>query len=234
MKPLVGIVGGMGPRATVLFQDRILSRSRGSDQSLPALHVINDGSIPDRSSFVLGAGDDPAPAIQAAISMLEQQGCSVLCMPCNTAHAEQILGRLHFNAGTQLLHMPELTVQEIARLGCKRTAILATEGTIAAGLYQQLCTQRQISYVAPSAAIQASVTQIIKQIKRADHNDLDVVLGKLRTFLIEAGVDSVILGCTELSFIADQLPSHIFTVDTLDVLADAVLAKTSVNERMLL
>ena len=104
--PIIGILGGMGPRATVEFERRLVNLFAGNDQAIPPIVSINDGSIPDRTQFLLGEGADPHEKLAAAAKRLLACGATIICMPCNTAHAEPILGRLQARLDLPLVHMP--------------------------------------------------------------------------------------------------------------------------------
>jgi len=86
-KRVIGILGGMGPAATLALYERILAlTSAECDQD--HLHVIIDSNpkIPDRTAAILGDGESPLPAMIEGARTLERAGANVLVIPCNTAH----------------------------------------------------------------------------------------------------------------------------------------------------
>lgn len=216
----IGILGGMGPRATVVFEQMIIDRLMGGDQQLPTIITINDGSIPDRNQFLLGKGSDPVPQLQRNIEQLESMGAKIIAVPCNSASMPQIFDRLRAEA--ILLDLPKLVVAEAGRVGARRVCLLATEGTLNAQTYQQLCASLGIECVVLSAGLRDMVSGIINAVKCGE---LSVARSQSRVLaraLKALKCDVIILGCTELPLVADQLvPTGVSSIDTLAILADA-------------
>src|SRR6266542_21450 len=104
--PTIGILGGMGPRATVQFEQLLLDRLPGTDQQLPTIISVNDGAIPDRSAYLLGKGLDPVFRLQHNLEMLEQMDARIVAIPCNTACAPRIFNRLRTAVNTKLVNLP--------------------------------------------------------------------------------------------------------------------------------
>lgn len=209
----IGVVGGMGPRATVRFEMKLLERLQGSDQDLPDIVCINVGRIPDRTAYLQGFGTNPGPMIRNTALELEQMGATILCMPCNTAHAPRILRQVIPSLGVPFLNMPELTIKKMKSLELERGLVLSTEGTRQAETFNYGCTIRT------PARTQDSVSRIISNLKAGITPDVKDVKDISRTVRL-LSADSVILACTELSEIAHEFKG-ITVIDTLDVLADA-------------
>ena len=82
----VGVLGGLGPAATVHFMHRLVELTDAHrDQDHVDLLVWQHGSIPDRSAFLLGHGDSPEPVLVADAVALERAGARFIAIPCNTA-----------------------------------------------------------------------------------------------------------------------------------------------------
>ena len=223
----IGIIGGMGPRATVEFEKLILDQFEGGDQTLPGIISYNAGAIPDRSRFLVEDGQDPVPAIQNAIDQLAKTDVDVLCMPCNTAHVPLIADRLDMR-GIYFIHMPELVADKLRQAGMKRVAILATSGTVSSGMYQSMLSSSGIEAIEPPATIQQAVTQIIQDVKAGDINSARRAMPVVNSFLTSTASQAAVLACTELSFIANDVASGVRVVDTLSELAQAVASYTMV------
>ena len=88
MKNAVGVLGGVGPLATVYFMDMVISMTdAGSDQEHIDMLVSNHATIPDRTDYILGKSDrSPLDDMMDDAKMLEAAGCSFIVIPCNTAH----------------------------------------------------------------------------------------------------------------------------------------------------
>ncbi|TAG28859.1 MAG: aspartate/glutamate racemase family protein, partial [Rhodobacterales bacterium] len=85
----VGILGGMGPEATVLFMQRLLQAVEARDDAdhIPLI-VHQNSAVPSRiKRLVEGVGEDPGPVLAQMARDLQAAGAKALAMPCNTAHA---------------------------------------------------------------------------------------------------------------------------------------------------
>ena len=86
-KKIIGIIGGMGPLATVdLFEKITLHTKAQQDQDHLRVLIDSNTNIPDRTAALLHGGEDPVPQLIASATSLEKMGAQVLVMPCNTAH----------------------------------------------------------------------------------------------------------------------------------------------------
>ena len=85
----VGILGGMGPEATILLMQRVLAAVPAQDDGdhIPLI-VHQNPQVPSRiRRLIEGAGEDPAPVLIRMARDLQAAGAEALAMPCNTAHA---------------------------------------------------------------------------------------------------------------------------------------------------
>lgn len=88
MKNAVGILGGVGPLATVYFMDMLVKLTDAkTDQEHINMLVSNHSTIPDRTAYITGESDvSPEADMVADAVMLEEAGCTFIVIPCNTAH----------------------------------------------------------------------------------------------------------------------------------------------------
>lgn len=233
-KRRIGILGGMGPEATVLLMARIIAMTPAKDDSehVPLL-VDNNTLVPSRiQALIEKSGRDPGPVLVDMALRLEAAGVEALAMPCNTAHhyARQIQSAVSI----PLLNMIELSADaaaDAARLSPStegaRIGILASPAVQLTGLFEQACAERGLKTAYP--VDQHSLLACIKSVKanggcaKARSQLKDAVLE-----LQEAGVMSFLVACTELSIISDAMPKEVLVIDTMDVLAQAVVKFASV------
>ncbi|KKB61421.1 aspartate racemase, partial [Robbsia andropogonis] len=72
-KPLIGVLGGMGPLATVDFMQRVIDLTPATcDQDHLALLVANLPGTPDRSAAIIDGGPSPLPALLEGIDLLNR------------------------------------------------------------------------------------------------------------------------------------------------------------------
>lgn len=115
MKKSIGIIGGMGPIATVdLFQKIIRLTKARSDHEHIHIYVDCNPSIPDRTAALLQSGESPVPMIRESAQKLIAMGADILLLPCNTSHA-------FYNEITEGLTVPLINmVEETARIVQKK------------------------------------------------------------------------------------------------------------------
>lgn len=225
MSASIGILGGMGPRATIEFEARLVDRFVGNDQSIPTIITINDGSIPDRSMYLQGMGTDPVPRLLQRALDLQMFGVDIIAMPCNTACAPQIYDRLIAFLATPVINIPQVTVEYILDNSMQNIALLGTSGTIQSHNFQNRLISKNINFIVPSKDVQQIVDKLIRSIKAAklDSASLNIV----KQFVANSGAGAVILGCTELPIVKDALlPAGVLGIDTIDILVEACMDYT--------
>ncbi|GKV69661.1 aspartate racemase [Sporosarcina sp. NCCP-2716] len=230
MKTL-GIIGGVGPLATMYFGDMIVRMTDAAqDQDHINTIILNDTTIPDRTAFILdGTKSDPVPQLIRDAQLLESLGAGVLAIPCNTAHTfyKDIQGSI----GIPLIHMVDETVRRAAAQGAERVGILATTGTVRAGVYQDACRREGLTPVIPDAAAQEQIMDVIygqvKAGKPADAGTWQAVSDAMDA----EGCDRIILGCTELSIVKKELGLGSRYIDAMQVLSEAVILECGAHLR---
>ena len=228
----LGILGGMGPQATQDFYQRILDRTDAArDQDhLPTL-IWSDTAIPDRTAAILGGDAEGCyRRLLEGARLLENGGCTVLAIPCNTSH--YFADRLQGDIGIPLIHMPRETVAVLAAQGRKTVGILGTDGTIRAGVYQKECDARGVRLLAPPEDVQKLVMSIIyDEIKRGETGSREK-FAAIDRWLRRAGCDGAILGCTELSVYRTYHGLPDYYLDAMEVLAERCITACGYPLRM--
>lgn len=237
--PDAGVLGGIGPLATVLFLQRVVRLTDAArDQDHVDLLVLQHASVPDRTAFVLGrSADDPGPVLAADARRLAGAGADFLVLPCNTAHA--FVDEIRAATPLPLLSAVDATVSAVLSPGTWATrlsgprpdavGLLATEGTVAAGVYEDAFNAHGIKTLLPDVAGQAAVTALIYDgVKAGCGGDLTMVADVVAD-LRARGAEAIVLGCTELSIAAEATPPDLLPdvvlVDALDELARATVLR---------
>lgn len=216
----VGVLGGLGPMATVYFYDMVVEMTDAhNDQEHVDMIIINRATTPDRTAYIIGKSDNsPLDKIVADAKRLEKAGADFIVLTCNTAH--YFYKEIADSVEIPVLNMIEETVEHAVETGHKKIGILATSGNINTKLYQNMCESKNVEYFVPDEEIQNKVMKIIyddvKAGNKADMNDFNEIIDYVKA----NGCDCVILGCTELSIIKkdENLPDD-FYVDSSEVLA---------------
>lgn len=228
----LGILGGMGPQATQIFYQWILDRTEAAcdQEHLPTL-ILSDTEMPDRTAAILSGDTEPVYLrLLADARLLEQAGCTALAIPCNTSH--YFADRIQPHLTIPILHMPRLAVERLKGAGRKRTAILATDGTIQAEIYHQACREAGIEAVSPPPEIQTLVMSIIyDEIKKGETGSREKFT-LIDRWARTAGCDSAILGCTELSVYRSYHGLPDYYLDAMEVLAEESILACGKKLRM--
>jgi aspartate racemase len=200
---LIGILGGMGPLATVDFMDKVVRLTQASrDQEHLALLVANLPHIADRSSAILDDGADPLPALLAGIDMLNRNGVGLIAIPCNSAHHWYPQIRAH--SAAPVLNIAEICIAAVPSTA-RRVAVLATGGALVSGFYQRALTERDIEPVTPDETVQPLVVACIDEVKSGDLDAAAAHLERALTMLAEQGVAMALMACTEIPLAAQRV-----------------------------
>lgn len=208
----VGIIGGVGPAATVDFMQKIVRNTEARrDQDHIKLIVEHNPQIPDRTANLIGDGEDPTIALYAACKRLEANEADLICIPCNTAHA--YVARIQPYLSIPILNMLQETVSHITRqhAGCKRVGLLATSGTVASRVYHEASNGSGFELIVPDEEHQALVMQAIygeRGVKAGyTEGECKRQLTAAMEHLVRRGAEVLILGCTELPLLQAQDPA---------------------------
>ena len=198
---VVGVLGGMGPDATVDFFAKLVAATRaGSDQEHLRIVIDNDPGVPDRTAAIEGRGETPAPRLAAMARGLVALGAELLVMPCNSAHAFADAVR-EAAAPVPFLDLIETTVAATReRLpGVAAVGLLATDGALAARLYQDAYEAAGVRALVPLGDDQRSVMDAIYAVKRGTADDAARArLRRVAERLAAAGAEAIVAACTEV------------------------------------
>ncbi|MBZ5499283.1 MAG: amino acid racemase [Acidobacteriia bacterium] len=223
---VIGILGGMGPEATVDFFREIiqLTPAKKDQEHIPIL-IYSDPRVPERTGAILHGGEDPTPYLVKAAVTLETAGAGILAMPCNTAH--YYLPRLRPEVSIPILDMIEETyLSTRTRIGdAQAVGLLATKGTILSGVYRDVFGRHGMEVLVPDPGDQESIQQAIFQIKAGSYDRTrQETFERIGAALVARGAMAVILGCTEI-----PLGFNAGRVDYPVVNATRVLAQAAVD-----
>lgn len=225
MKKTVGIIGGMGPKATALLFELVIDlKDAKKDQENVDLVIMNRASIPDRTAFLKGESkDNPLPYLIEEIKKLEKCQVDSYCVACNTSH--YFKDEFTKVSSLPFIDMLEETVKFVKKKNKKKVALMTTTGTMQMKLYQNALDKFGINYLIPSDENQELVMKIIYENVKANRPiDWDI-FNKIINAFKNNGADSVILGCTELSIIKyEKKLDDDFFIDSSESLAKAIIA----------
>ena len=221
MHRVVGIIGGMGPEATLDLMRRVLAKTPAQgDQDHIHLIVESNPKIPSRVAHLIeGTGADPTPELIRIAGNLQRAGAEALAIPCNTAHA--YVHSIRRAVSIPLLDMVQLTVDQIASSRhVARVGLLASSAVLATELYSRSFSGHGIDVVHP--AQQDELMSLINAVKRGETGmEIQTALGRIARDLATQA-DVLLVGCSELSVIAAGITAPF--IDSLDVQAQAIVS----------
>jgi len=220
-----GILGGMGPEATIDFWRSVLRvTGAGADQDHLEVVVVCDPGIPDRTAAICSGGKDPTESLLRAARRCVVAGADFLVVPCNTAH--YFLPAVQAALDVPVVNMIKEVARRLLRLEPtpETVGVMATSGTLKAGLYQAVGTEAGWCSVLPTAVEQEGVMRAIYAIKAGQIEAARPVLARVALHLAERGAQAVVAGCTEipLGLQPGDIPA-VQLVDATSVLAEATL-----------
>lgn len=229
---MVGILGGMGPAATVdLVQKIIAATLASSDQEHVPMIVWNVPQIPDRSLFLDGRGPSPAGAMCNAACSLARAGAEAIAIACNTAHfwADEIaqaanLPVIHIvDAALAEVFLERQYAQQTAQPSPRNIMLLSTDATQSLGVYAKRAAQHNITLLSPSRADQQVITDVISLVKAGQTEKGRALILPMLTTQLQHGVDRFLLGCTEMPLVVGGTQFEAKSIDATLALAAAIV-----------
>lgn len=223
----VGILGGMGPLATVdLFQKIVENTSAERDQEHLRIIIDNHPQIPPRVEAALYGGESPLPAMIESARLLEKAGVNFIVMPCNTAH--YWLRELASAVSVPVYDMIDNVAEYIAHNHpglSGRLLLLATGATVKLGLYQKAFEEKGLSLLVPSEEEQEIINASIKRVKVGEvaNNPYLEQLNRILDKYSRSGAQGLVGGCTEIPLLFPFLNNSIKQFDATLLLARAVV-----------
>ncbi|NBA96916.1 amino acid racemase [Pseudomonas sp. R5(2019)] len=226
----LGIVGGVGPAATVDFMGKVVANTpAGKDQEHIKMVVEQNPQIPDRTANLLRDETDPTMAMYATCKRLESAGANAIAIPCNTAHA--FVERIQTHLRIPIVNMLTETVESIVQKygSGKAIGLLATSGTIQSQVYHEAARWAGLQIITPGIDYQEMVMEAIYGERGIKAGFTDGICKEqlllAAEHLCELGAGVLILGCTELPLVLDhcevfQINDHVVPlVDPTTILA---------------
>lgn len=228
---MLGVIGGLGPMATAYFLQLLTSMTQAeTDQQHLEILIHSKPAIPDRTAYILGKSNrSPLPDMTEVGRSLAAQGAEILAVPCITAHYFQ--RQLEEAIGVPVINAVEETAEYLRRRRIFRAGVMATDGTVESGLFQNKLREHGVEAVIPTKEDQGLVMHLIYENVKAGKSVEFPLFQRVSDRLREAGADVILLACTELSLIKRDFSLGPGYLDVMEVLARrAVLSCGSLKE----
>jgi len=231
---VIGVLGGMGPMATVDFMSKVIALTPASkDQDHLPLIVYSVPQVPDRTSAIIEAGESPLPAMIEGLGTLVQAGAGCIAIPCNTAH--YWYDDLMLECSVPILHIVDTAGGAMKRLGIHEgpVGLLATAGTLDTGIYPAGLARHGYECMLPDDGdMDTLVTPGIGLVKAGRIVAAEKLLRTAADNLLRRGARAVILGCTEIPVaLRNDDASAAQYVDATRALAEACVRWSQGHDR---
>ena len=222
----VGVIGGMGPEATVDLMRRVLRATPAKDDVDHIRMVVdNNPKVPSRMrAIVEGTGEDPAATMAEMARKLAEWGVDFLAIPCNTAHYyyDQVTSAVNI----PVLNMIELTAKTVIAesSGIRTVGLLASTAVLLTQLYDKRFQAKAVDVIHPSSKLQDRLMAAIRKVKTGRYGqDVRDTLRSAANELVDRRAEVLIIACTELSVIADAVDVDVKLYDSSQVLAETIV-----------
>ena len=219
-----GVLGGMGPEATLVFLEKFYALTRGRvEQARPALLVNIDPEVPDRNDAWRGRGTSPAASLVQMGRTLKQAGADFCVMACITAHG--FVESFDGDVGIPLIRLPDVVADALGTGASANhtVGLLATTTTLEMKLFQTSFAARKQPLLVPDKSAQEALMHAIYSIKKGEDARSSVLA--IAQSLVARGAEIMLLGCTDLSVLDPLQLDGCAVVDALDLLAQRTLAE---------
>ena len=231
MDKVIGILGGMGPEATLDCFGKIIKNTPAkTDEEHFRVVMDSNPRIPDRIAAILGDGESPVPALIEGCRGLEKAGADFIIIPCVTVH--YFLPQIQAESPLPILSIIDAVAEAIQAdfPETNTVGLLGTVATVESGLFQKRLTQDKIHTLAPETAQQAKIVAAIKDIKdtrpsRTQSEITSDLIAAARSLIDRKphGADAIIAGCTEIPLALTQKHLPVPYFDSLAILARAAI-----------
>jgi len=226
---IIGVLGGMGPEATLdLFQKIIRNTKAVKDQDHIRVLIDSNPKIPDRTPAILGSGENPLPLMIETARNLESAGAHFIVTPCVSAH--YFIKELREGITIPVISIIQEVAGEVERRlpAIRQVGLIATTGTIRAGLFHDPLRETGVEVLVPTPEDQESLVMSaiygesgIKAGFTSLENKGNIL--KASNALIEKGAQGIIGGCTEVPLVVEQGDMEVPFFDSLNILALAAI-----------
>ena len=223
---IAGVMGGMGPEATVDFMAKVVAlTASGSDQDHVHMIVDQDPTVPNRQDAIAGNGADVTDSLAEMAKRLERAGADFLVMVCNTAHV--FLDGVHDVRGIPFISIIDESIAEIDRrcAAARTVGIMATDGCLETGIYQRAVQQSGRTALIPDAAGKTELMALIDAIKAGDKSaKITAGMQAVAQSLVDDGAEVIIGGCTEIPIVFEGADFSVPVISSTNVLAERTIA----------
>lgn len=230
MSQTIGILGGMGPEATVYMYESIIKNTRiKRDQDHIPVIILSNPQVPPRTEAIFNKAPDPTPILVKGAKTLQRAGADFIIMPCITAHyfLSGVTSQTPVSFISLLEESLQWTLKELT--GIKKVGILSSTGTLKSQLFHKTFARGDIDIITPKEKEQVQVMEAIfgPQGVKAGFTTGFSQETAVRTAnsLIQRGAEAIIAGCTEIPLILKPQSIPVPLIEPMSLAARAAIKK---------
>ncbi len=235
---VIGVLGGMGPEATLDCFDKII-KNTPAEKDQDHLRVLIDCNpkVPDRTAAICENGESPVPIMLDGARSLTQAGADFIIIPCVSVHF--YLDELRRQIDIPILSIFDAVTEAVDKVNppIQVVGLLATTGTVQGGLFQKRLEQNKIATITPDESDQDKVMSCIYNIKATQVRDrrekAKMELLEVANNLTKKGAQGIIAGCTEVPLALGPEDLQVPFFDPLLILARAAIREAGRKPRIL-
>ena len=213
----IGLLGGMSWESTASYykniNEGVKAQLGGLHSAKICLYSVNFAEIEKLQHQ--GRWEDTAVILSNAAKSIEAGGADFILVCTNTMH--KVAEKIEQSLSIPLVHIADATAEQLVADGIKRVGLLGTQFTMEQGFYKNRISDKYgIEVIVPNSEDQSAVHNIIYSelclgnIQETSRERYIQVIEKLHN----QGAEAVILGCTEISLLAQQQHTNVPLYDT--------------------
>ncbi len=229
MVKTIGILGGMGPLATLdLFENIIYNSKANVDQDHLPIIIFNNPQIPSRVKAYFEGSEELISELKKSALLLERAGANFIIMPCHSAHIwiEEIQKIINIPIYSMVKNTA-LYIQSQEDFNNCKILLLATSATIFSQIYQRAFQSSNIRLVIPNSKEQAVISSLIAQVKAGNiSNNIALPLfNEALNRYKEKGIFTILGACTEIPLLFPLLDEDLIKINPTLLLAKLAIRK---------
>jgi len=223
----MGIIGGLGPEATLYYYRVIINlcyENKDLEGNYPEIVIYSLNLEECRHSMEKGNWPELSTKLAAACQSLSRAGAEFGLIAANTPH--MVFDHVREKSPIPLLSIVEETSEEVVRRGLKKVGLIGTLITMQSHFYKDVFRRRNISIAVPREDEQAYIYEKIRS-----ELGVGIMLTETRGRFLqiaqrmkeEDSIQGLILGCTEIPLLLTSEELGIPFFDTSKIHAQSAL-----------
>lgn len=227
----LGIIGGMGSRASAQFLQKIVDYSPAiTDQDFIEIILHNNSRIPDRTRAIVYNQESPLEELLRSLTLFNSQKVDVIALACVTSYFYAEALATYTEA--KIINPVSVACKTISTnyKGVKKVGLLATTGTIKSGLFHKELKKYNIEAITLYDSDQENY--FMKSVYMENGLKSAVISDESRNLfyksipkLEQLGAELLVGGCSEVQLVLEQSKVNLPFVDAIDVLAKEVVSQ---------